>query len=215
MLEFMSSDITHALYWRYATKAFDPDYRLQLTDYNTILDSISLAPTSFGLQPFYVIEINDTKMRAKLKDAAFGQKQITDASRLLLFVADFNYDVALDTYAQLSREIRNYSQDKVDSYRKFIESYFSGRLQKEPNFYREWTKRQTYIALGFAMETAALLQVDACPIEGFDAETVHKILAINIQEHEALCFLALGGRSADDTTANEPKVRKPHIIKKL
>ena len=94
-------DILKQLNWRYATKQFDQNKKLNEEQLSTLLKSINLAPTSFGLQPFQVIVVEDLKIREKLKEVSFMQNQITEASHLIIFaVKDDISDLHVDEFIE-------------------------------------------------------------------------------------------------------------------
>ena len=87
MEENKNNELLNALNWRYATKKYDVNKKLDENTLNTLLETLRLTPSSLGMQPwkFLVIENRDT--REKLKEAGFGQSQFTDASHIIIFCA--------------------------------------------------------------------------------------------------------------------------------
>src|ERR1700678_3892664 len=77
--------ILENLNWRYATKTFNPAKKIPDDLWETLEEAIRLAPSSFGLQPWKFIVVNNPELRAKLRGAANNQKQVTDASHLVVF----------------------------------------------------------------------------------------------------------------------------------
>jgi nitroreductase len=71
----------------------------------------------------------------------------------------------------------------------------------------EWAARQAYIALGNLMTSAALLCVDACPMEGFVPAEYDRVLGLENSGYASVVCCALGYRAADDKYASLPKVR--------
>src|SRR6185312_3183304 len=72
---------------------------------------------------------------------------------------------------------------------------------------KPWTQRQAYIAIGFLLETAALLQIDACPMEGFQAAEYDKLLKLEGTGWGSVAVVTLGYRSEKDQYAKAKKVR--------
>ena len=81
-------DIIAQLNTRYATKAFDASKKISPADMDKLQESIRLSASSFGLQPYKILVVEDPEIRAELRKAAWNQSQITDASALLIFAAD-------------------------------------------------------------------------------------------------------------------------------
>ncbi len=200
--EFLSSR-----QWRYATKKFDPDKKISPEAIDLILEAIRLTPTSYGLQPFKVLTIENTEIRRALREAGFGQSQFTDASHLLAFahLETFSEEL-IDRFARLVRDIRNPEPEKIDGYASFLKTLFGSWTDDEKS---RWADKQMYLALGNALQAAAELKVDSCALEGFDIEKANALLQLP-QGLKVTAFLALGYRSAEDQTQHLPKVRVAH-----
>lgn len=198
-----NKDILDALNWRYATKKFNPEKKVSDEDLKILLESIRLAPTSFGLQPFKVFVITDRELREKLKPVSYNQSQVTDASCLIVFCARKNVDENyIKRYIEQVSKVRGVSVGDLKGFEDmllgFVKNY-SGNIE-------EWAKRQSYIALGFLLEAAALLGIDACPMEGFNTEEVDKIL--NLEEGlTSVAYCTLGYRDESDEYSKIKKAR--------
>ncbi|HMI06340.1 MAG TPA: nitroreductase family protein, partial [Flavobacterium sp.] len=86
--------------WRYSTKRFDATRKLSADDLDMLKEAIRLSTSSYGLQPYKVLIIEDPELREKLKPAAPGNhSQITDASQLFVFANVTNLgDAEIDSY---------------------------------------------------------------------------------------------------------------------
>ena len=192
-----------SLNWRHATKSFDKAKKLSETDLNKILTAIQMAPTSFGLQPFYVRVIRDEATRKKLQAAGFGQNQFESASEILVFVRKLDVAKRVDEYfvgmSGGKAEIRAQMKAYEDIMMGFAKS-------KDENFFNAWTAKQLYIALGFGLAACAELKIDSCPMEGFLPEKFDEILGLPKGEHSTV-VLALGYRNPE--VAPSPKFRFP------
>lgn len=204
----MSQDtIINALNWRYATKIFDPARKVSDVDLKVLTESVRLTPTSFGLQPFRLLIVTDPAQRAELVAASWGQHQVQDASHLLLFATLTTLDETyVDRFIHLTCRTRNVTADKLSGYTNMMKGYLQGL---SPERLREWASKQAYIASGFLMETAALMQIDTCPMEGFDAKQYDKILGLEKLGLSAALAVPVGYRSAKDHLAQAAKVRFP------
>lgn len=181
------------LSWRYATKKFDSNKKISDKILNTILESIRLAPTSFGLQPIHVLVITNPGVREKLREVSWGQPQVTESSQLLVFCARTDFDECMDMYcAQASSN--SYASDSIEGWRAMVGTTIS-KLSSEDSL--SWATRQAYIALGFGLVACAQLGVDSCPMEGFDALEYSNILSLPESIHPVV-VLALGYRSESD-----------------
>lgn len=198
--------ITQALDWRYATKQFDTTKKIPAETLTVLKESIRMAPSSYGLQPFTVIDISTPEIREKLKIAGYGQTQITDASHLFIFAASTDVTEAhVDQFIRTHATIREVPVESLASYAGMIKQNIISRTTEQKTM---WAAKQAYIALGFLLEAAALLEVDASPMEGFDHMQFDEILGLSQKELTASVICALGYRSTEDRYADMPKVRK-------
>lgn len=202
------SDILQALNWRYATKLYDSSKKISENDFNELLEVIRLAPSSFGLQPWKFIVVENKELRNKIKEKAWGQTQVTDASHLIVFCA--KTDVTEDyikEYIKDTANIRNISPETLKGYEDMMLGFRNGHTKES---IVEWSKRQTYIPLGMLLQAAALKKIDATPMEGFSPEEVNEILNLKKEGLTSVALCALGYRSNDDKTIYHKKVRHDH-----
>jgi nitroreductase len=208
MASIQSKQLLEQLNWRYATKQFDPTRKISAQDWATIEDALRLSPSSGGLQPWKFIVITDPATRAKLKPASYGQAQISDASHLVVLAAKSNFDEAdVDAHVQHIAEVRGVSVEALAPLRNML---VGGIVKSQDAAGRAaWARNQVYIALGNLLTSAALLGIDACPMEGFDRNQYDEILGLKAQGLAAAVIATVGYRSADDKYAHAPKVRFP------
>lgn len=197
--------INNALNWRYATKAFDPTKKLKDGDLNAILETARLSPSSFGLQPWKFLVIENPELRESIKANAWGQTQVTDASHLIVFAASTHMNEDdITKFIQKTAEVQGTPPEALNGYKEIIKGSVMSRSEQSV---KEWNIRQTYIALGFALEAAALMGIDACPMEGFDNAKINEILGLEAKGLTSVALMPVGYRSADDAAQNRIKVR--------
>lgn len=200
------TNITQALEWRYATKQFDATKQLSDDTLASLKESIRLAPSSFGLQPYTLIDVVTPEIRQKLTAAAYGQTQVTDASHFFVFAVPTDItDADVDAFIKNTAAVRNTSVESLAGYESMIKGSVNS---KSPEQKTTWAAKQAYIALGFLLETAALLEVDAAPMEGFDPAQFDEILGLTEKGLTSVVICALGYRAESDAYATLPKVRK-------
>ncbi|HSE34736.1 MAG TPA: NAD(P)H-dependent oxidoreductase [Candidatus Paceibacterota bacterium] len=197
----MSKTFLSQLDWRFATKAFDPSKKVSEDDLAKILHAIRMAPTSYGTQPFHVTVVTDPALREKLKEVSYGQAQVTDASHVLIFQARTNIDARVDEYVELATSGDAAAKEAMAGYTGMMH----GAMQAKKGAELAWAARQTYIALGFGLAAAMELEIDACPMEGFDPDGVDKVLG-NPPEQKTLAYMSIGYRAKGP---DRPKVRFP------
>lgn len=198
-------NLTEKLNWRYATKRMT-SAKVPNEKVDNVLESIRLAPTSLGFQPFKVFVIENQELRNQIFDEACQQPQIKECSHLLVFAPYKKVtQEQVDTYLKLFAETREVS---VESLSHFI-PMFENIIKQTENENLIWTSRQAYIALGFGLVAAANEQIDATPIEGFNPSKLNSILGLDENNLESVCLLTLGYRNeATDYLFNKKKVRK-------
>lgn len=196
------------LNWRYATKKMDPSRAVPEEAVERILEAARLAPTSSGLQPFEIIVVTNPETRARLRAAAFDQAQITDGSHLLVFAAWDNYtDARIDAVVDQMGAERGGITEALTAYYDRLKGLYLPRTAEE-NY--QHAARQAYIAFSAAVTAAAFEEVDATPMEGFDADSVDAILGLRARGLRAVTLLPLGYRDASgDWLLGQKKVRRP------
>jgi len=192
--------------WRYATKKFDATKKVSDADFQILKDAIRLSASSYGLQPYQVILVENPELRAQLQPAAWGQAQLVDASHVLVFANITNIgDAEIDAYLKNMAETRGLPIDALQGYGDFMKSKISTLPVEQRNV---WTSKQTYLALGNLLNAAAELNIDVTPMEGFEPEKVNEILGLNEKGLNASLIATIGYRHADDATQSYAKVRK-------
>jgi nitroreductase len=199
--------IIQHLNWRYATKRYNGQI-IPESSLNDILESIRLTPTSLGIQPFHVFVVENKELREQLKPALNNQPQSIEASHIVVFASWKSVNESkVDDYMALIAETRGVAVESLTGFRSMVLGYLS---KQSPEEILLWASKQTYIALGTAMISAASLQIDATPMEGFSAEAVNSILELEKHDLHASVILALGYRDSNiDPLASANKVRKP------
>lgn len=192
--------------WRYATKKFDASKKVSDEDMKILKEAVRLSASSYGLQPYKIIFVENPELRAKLQPVAWGQSQITEASHLLVFANITNFGNAeIEAHINNIAVTRGLPADTLQGYSDFMKSKISTLPVEQRNV---WTSKQTYIALSNLLNAAAELNIDVTPMEGFEPEKVNEILGLNEMGLNASLMATIGYRHADDTTQNYPKVRK-------
>lgn len=197
-----------ALHHRYATKHFSADKKVSENNIDKILEAGRLAPTSYGVQPFRFIVIEDLKKRLSLQPACYNQPQITDASHLVLLQVRISLDENfVNAFILHVEKERSLPQGALDDFKNMI---IQSKVEHQtPESIFAWNQKQAYIALGFMIVAAAVENIDACPMEGFVQSQVDTILETE-SLFQTVALLALGYRDDSDPYASYLKVRAPH-----
>ncbi len=201
------SNYNEDLKWRYATKKFDAEKELDEASLETLLDSIQLSASSYGLQPYEIVVIKDQEVRKKLHPAAYEQPQILDASYLLVFCAKKTIDEAyLDEFIENIVSTRGMKKEDLDGMKEMVMNAVIALPQEDKV---EWAKKQAYLALGNLLSSAAHHKIDVCPMEGFDPAQFNDILDLGNKDLDSAVIATLGFRSTEDQLQHAKKVRKP------
>ncbi|MDO9155125.1 MAG: NAD(P)H-dependent oxidoreductase [Paludibacter sp.] len=197
----------NSLKWRYATKKFDVSKKVSVADLAVLKEAVSLTASSFGLQPYKVIDVQNPELREKLKEVSFGQPQVTDASSLFVFCANDDLtDTHIDEFLELTAATQKIDVALLTGYGDFLKGAFGSRTVADKH---NWAARQAYIGLGNLLTTAASMRIDVCPMEGFDPSQYNEILGLTGTGYAAVVIATIGYRSPDDETQHNVKVRKP------
>lgn len=200
-------NIINSLEWRYATKKFDSSKKLSNNQIDTLKKAFNLTATSFGLQPIKLLIINNKELQEKFVELSYYQHQVVDASHLFIICIETDIsDTMINTYFDLEMKIRGTSEEIIKKFRNELFTLYKNKSIEEKQ--RE-AKLQAYIALGNLLTVCAIEKIDSCPMEGFIANEVDKLLHLKTQNLKSVLLLPVGYRAKDDFMSNLKKVRKP------
>jgi len=200
------STLLNNLNWRYATKQYDASKKISENDLQTLKEAVRLSASSYGLQPYKVVIVENPELKEQLKAVAYGQTQITDASHLFVFAADANLGTdSVDQYITNISETRGVPADALAGFGDMMKNVVTNLTADAKN---TWSAKQTYIALGNLLAAAAELKIDATPMEGFNAASFNEILGFDKLGLSATVIATVGYRHDADDTQHYKKVRK-------
>ena len=197
--------IIDSLNWRYATKQFDPNRKISDAHLQTLLEAMRLAPSSFGLQPWKFIVIADQQLKLQLMAESWNQTQVRDCSHHIVFAARRNIDEHyVDHFVDSIAATRQVDRQHLHGYRNIMADFVKRGGHELPS----WAARQIYIPLTTLMQTAAMLEIDTCPMEGMDPAGYDRVLGLGA-EFFTVCACPVGYRSEHDKYSGMKKVRFP------
>ncbi len=200
---------------RHAVKSFDPDRTIELDKIKQLEKILRLSPSSVNLQPWHYIIAGTQEGKKLIAESATGQfaynrDKILNASLVVVFCSKKSLD---DEYLKglIEQEDKDgrFKDDRAREVQYGVKSGFSDLHRKEFHDPEEWMKRQVYLSAGFFLMGAASLDIDTCPMEGFDSRKLDKLLSLNKRGFESSVIVAAGYRSSDDFNASLPKSRLP------
>ncbi|TVZ51014.1 NAD(P)H-dependent oxidoreductase [Dokdonia sp. Hel_I_53] len=201
------TQVLEALKWRYATKKFNPNNKLSFEKINTLKKAFNLTATSFGLQPVRLVVLNDKTIQEKLVAASMGQRQVADASHLLILCIEKNVGkVYVENYFDRVKDIRSTPEEVLKPFKNYLLDHFTTTSEQEKQL---WAAKQAYLVMGNLLTVCALEGIDACPMEGFVPSEYNDILGLAEKGIEAVLVLPVGYRAEDDMFSDFKKVRKP------
>ncbi|MCL1886765.1 MAG: NAD(P)H-dependent oxidoreductase [Betaproteobacteria bacterium] len=208
--------ILSAFQFRHACKEFDPSRKISEADFDTILESGRLSPSSFGFEPWKFVVIQNMALREKLRAVSWGaQTQLPTASHyvaIMCYRDGMRFDAA--HVMHMMRDVQHLPDDaamqKRERFRQFQEE---NHLLDTPRTLFDWAGKQAYIALGNMMTAAAFLGIDSCAIEGANLEASEAILAdAGLTENGQL---GLSVMAAFGYRLHEPKAKTRQSMKEV
>ena len=200
------NNILDALEWRYAVKKFDDKASLTEQQILEVKKVFNLSASSYGLQPYKMIVVQNPELKEKLVPASFGQQQISQSAAILVFAVrtDFGMDYIDQFFKDMSTK-RQIPLENLERYKNFINGSFANKSEDEIS---SWATKQVYLTMGHMLASLAALQIDACPMEGLDPQAYDKILDLDAKHLKTIIAMPIGVRAPDDASATALKVRK-------
>jgi len=205
MSKSTAPSLVEQLQWRYAVKKFDATKKIPDSEWKALEQSLVLAPSSFGLQPWKFLVVTDKELRQKLTPVSWNQTQVADCSHFVVFLVK-NELVPGDVQKLIDRmvHVRKTPKEALEGYKNVM----LGHIAKlSPSDMRQWNTKQVYIALGQFMTAAAMLGIDTCPMEGLDAGKYDEILGLKDSGYSTVVACPAGYRASDDKYAEAAKIR--------
>lgn len=201
----MRSEILESFKWRYAVKKFDASKKIDSSDFEILLESLRLCCSSYGLQPWHFIVVENPALREKLVEKSYNQKQVAEASHLIvLCIKDKMTKEHVKAYVEDTAKTRGQKLSDLESFEKMMLGTIERRSDDENS---AWMKDQVYIALGALLTTCAFLRIDSCPMEGFSPKGYDEVLDLKSKGLRACVVCPVGYRSPEDKYAQLEKVR--------
>ena len=192
----MSLDLVTLLEERYSTKVFDANRVVDADKIDTLKETLRLAPSSINSQPWHFFVVSQMEYRQRLADVCWdsNKQKMTSASHIFIFTA--KTDFSLEEVRQVEQMTADVRQQPLNEDRlAYLNDYVSSLSQTER---AEWMKRQVYLPLGQLLMSAALLELDSCPIEGFDPEALDQLMGLKEKGLTSVAMVAVGHRDPDD-----------------
>jgi nitroreductase len=211
----MENKFLDAMMFRHACKEFDAEKKISDSDFNDILEIGRISPSSFGMEPWKFVIIQNKDLRAKLHDFSWGaQGKLETASHFMIVLArkEKATNYGSEYVNHILNDVKQLPEDVFEMYSGFYKKFQIDdfKLSGNPRAMFDWATKQTYLAIANMMTGAAYMGIDSCPIEGFDAELTEKFLKeelnIDTEEYGTAAMLAFGYRK------NEPREKTRQVM---
>ncbi|BDD10586.1 NAD(P)H-dependent oxidoreductase [Fulvitalea axinellae] len=199
-------NLIEKLNWRYAVKKFDAEKKLSDEQVETLLEALRLTPSSFGLQAWKFVVVKNPEIRQSLVEHSWNQQQVADASHLIVLCRQSTIDAGdVDRFIAEIAETRNLPVEALGEYSEMMKGFVGNFDEATAS---AWMTKQLYIALGNLLTSAAVLGIDACPMEGFNPVAYDEILGLEEKGLNSVLVVPVGYRAEDDAYAGLKKVRR-------
>ena len=200
-------NIIEALEWRYAVKKFDDQAHLSQLELDGLKQAFNLSASSYGLQPYELLVVSNKEIQSQMSAQAFGQLQPSQAAAVLVFCIKTNFSESdIEHYFELIASQRGTAPEALEGYKNFMKGVFSQKTQEE---IMAWAIKQVYLSMGTLLSACASLQIDSCPMEGFDPHGIDTLLDLTSKNLQSVLLMPVGKRSSEDAVSQLKKVRKP------
>lgn len=208
--------LLEAMKYRYATKKFDPEKIISDEDFETLLEAARLSPTSFGMEPWKILVIQNRKIREEMMPYGWGARAgLSGASHFVVFLANKRDDITFGSpYADhMLKDIHQVLPEVYDFYSQVYTRFGKEKMKilDSERTALDWTSKQAYIVMANMMTMAAYMGIDSCPLEGFNPADMTRLLGeehhLFDTRHYGIAVMAAFGYRAE--TPHRDKSRKP------
>lgn len=179
-MDISKENIIKAFNSRHATKEFDSTKSIAKEDFNFILKTAQLSPSSFGFEPWHFVVVQNKELRELLKPVAWGAPlKLDTASHYVLGLTMKSPMTKWNSeyITHMMKEVKQFPEDVIETYTKFYREFQEKDFNLDTDRHLfDWASKQTYIPLANMMTSASLIGIDSCPIEGFHQEKAEALL---------------------------------------
>jgi len=180
-------NVTTAIQNRRAEKIFDPKFVISDKEVNELLQKAILSPTAFNLQNWRIVQVKDPALRQKIREVAWDQEKVTDASVLFVLCADLN---------AWAKEPARYWAGAPQMYQDMLIPAIDGYYRDKPQVQRDEGMRSCGLLAMSIMLLAQEKGWHSCPMDGFDFDAVGRLINLP-DEHVVSMMVAVGSRSKE------------------
>jgi len=167
---------------RRSIKHYDANHTMSQEEIDKILSLAILSPTAFNIQNWRFVTVVDPELRKQIREAAWDQSQVTDTSLFIIMCADLkSWEKKPERYwVNAPQEVQDFMLPAIDNY-----------YRDKDQVQRDEAMRSCGIAAQTLILAAKALGYDSCPMDGFDYESVGKLINLP-DDHVIAMFVAIG-----------------------
>ena len=178
-------DTFTAIKSRRSIKSFDVNHKMSPDEINKILESAVLSPTSYNIQNWRFVTVTDQKLKDKLSELSHGQRQVSEASLVIVLCADLK---------SWDKEPQRYWKNIPEESRMALVESLKNSYRNKPQQQRDEAMRSCGMASQTIMLAAKSMGYDTCPMKGFDYEAVGKL--IDLPKDHVITMMVVVGKAA-------------------
>ncbi|WP_172198180.1 NAD(P)H-dependent oxidoreductase [Campylobacter sp. RM16188] len=188
-------DFLEAMNFRHACKIFDENKKISDDEFDLILEAGRLSPSSTGLEQWDFLVVQNADLRQKIREVSWNQIQMTSCSHLLVILAKISEVKPGNEYIKkiIARRVDK-EPELIAQREKFYQDFLTANFKNDDELTYHWSSKQCYIAAANMMTAAATLGIDSCPIEGFDADALNKVLNLDTTKQRVAVMIPFGYR---------------------
>ncbi|NET39787.1 MAG: nitroreductase family protein [Cyanothece sp. SIO1E1] len=174
-------NVLNAIRKRRAVKHYDANHKISGEELQKLLSAAALAPTSFNTQNRQFVAVLDQETKNRLREAAWDQEQVRDASVAIIITGD------LKAHERPERYLRDAPEAVREQLKPMIAGFYGGN--------EVLIKNEACRSVGLAamnlMLAAKSIGYDSCPMIGFDPAGVSEAVGLD-DDHPPLMLVVIG-----------------------
>lgn len=208
-------DIAKIATSRHSCKAFDASRKIPVDQVEQICTLLRYAPSSVNSQPWHFIIAGTDEGKTRIATATQGgytynEPNVRNASHVVVLCVQTDIDES-HLAAILAQEDRDgrFVTPEAKASQSTSRAFYVNLHRNELKDTFAWMEKQVYLALGTLLQGVAALELDACPMEGFDHAVLDEALGLRARGLTSVVMVGIGYRSDADFNAKLPKSRLP------
>jgi nitroreductase len=184
-----------AILTRQSIREYDPNFKIDEATLLQLLQEASTAPSSWNLQPWRFVLIQQPEMKAKLRPFVYSNTtQLDTSSALILVLNDLDRYAMYPILNQMDLDAGLITQDHFKIRQQKAEQARATRS-------KESLDREGLLDCGLVAQNIMILArgygFDTCPMGGFDRDQFMSILGMDSSRYKPVVLISIGKRAKD------------------